>query len=179
MRKYKYIILVLSLALLLVACDKKKPTEKPPEDKPDTTVEKDSQGRPKKDPASYPTNDIDTNENYKVESDGTKVNTSPKMLEEHVYDKITATKMEITTSAEDKRIAVLVLTIKNTSNEDIKNQGIKITFYDNNNKEQAVYLSQINSVEVGETTEIKNNAYERIINAYDYSIEFIQASGTG
>mgnify|MGYP006916255846 CR=1 FL=1 len=131
-----------------------------------------------KDVSEYENNDINTLENYNVDENGNKTNTSSKLLEEHICGYLVFTNMKITSSVSNPKLATMVLTVRNDG-EELLNRGIKVTFYDKNNKEKTFQLTQINIARTDETVEIKNDIFNRIIDTYDYSVSLYEEDGVG
>ena len=132
-----------------------------------------------KDVLDYPNNDIGTLENYILDEEGNKTNISLKLSEEHVFGDITGLNMTITSSNEEPRKATFTLKLLNNTDKDIDNQDIKIIFFDKNHNEQTVQYSRINHIGAHEEAEVTNDMYNRIIDAYDYSMTYFEANGVG
>lgn len=132
-----------------------------------------------KEVTDYQNNDIGTLENYILDEDGNKTNISLRLTEEHVFGDITGLNMTITSSSEEPRKATFTLKLLNNTDKDIDNQDIKIVFYDKNHNEQTVQYSRIDHIGAHEDGEVKNDMFTRIIDAYDYSVTYIEVNGVG
>ena len=128
---------------------------------------------------NYQNNDIGTLENYILDEDGNKTNISLRLTEEHVFGDITGLNMTITSSSEEPRKATFTLKLLNNTDKDIDNQDIKIVFYDKNHNDQTVQYSRIDHIGAHEDGEVKNDMFTRIIDAYDYSVTYIEVNGVG
>ena len=87
--------------------------------------------------------------------------------------------MTIISSNEEPRKATFTLKLLNNTDKDIDNQDIKIIFFDKNHNEQTVQYSRINHIGAHEEAEVTNDMYNRIIDAYDYSMTYFEANGVG
>lgn len=122
---------------------------------------------------SSPKNDITNNTNnknvyYKELDDGTKVNISPKLNEEKIYNGL---KFSTFSLFSKDGITYLIAEVTNIQSKDIPNYtNIDITFYDDNGKKLESVMGVIIPLKASESTQLKTSLMFDYSNAYDLKI---------
>ena len=114
------------------------------------------------------TNEIDINIYYKELDDGTKVNISPKLNEEKMYNGLKFYNFSLFSK---DGMTYLIADVTNTQSLDLSDYtNIDITFYDGNNNKLESVNGVIIPLKASESTQLKVSLMFDYSNAYDLKI---------
>lgn len=114
------------------------------------------------------TNTIDNNVYYKELDDGTKVNVSPKLNEEKMYNGLKFYNFSLFSK---DGMTYLIADVTNTQSLDLSDYtNIDITFYDGNNNKLESVNGVIIPLNASESTQLKVSLTFDCSNAYDFKI---------
>ena len=120
----------------------------------------------------------DTN-NYRVDNDGTFVNTSGSLYSLHGASYIDVNEMKIRTLKENPKMAEIEARVTNNSDLVISNIGVYLTFrFSDGTTSEAIPLP-VKYISVGGTITAKTQVLKRVIDAEDYSFIAQSFSGGG
>ncbi len=114
------------------------------------------------------TNTIDNNVYYKELDDGTKVNVSPKLNEEKMYNGLKFYNFSLFSK---DGMTYLIADVTNTQSIELSDYtNIDITFYDGNDKKLESVMGVIIPLSASESTQLKVSLTFDCSNAYDFKI---------
>ncbi len=106
---------------------------------------------------------------YRVEADGTFVNTSGTLYAMHEASYVQVNEMKIRTLKENPKMAEIEARVTNNSDLVISNIGVYITFKFSDGTNSEPIPLPINYIPVGGTITAKTKVLKRVIDAYDYT----------
>lgn len=114
------------------------------------------------------TNTTENNINYKELDDGTRVNISPKLNEEKIYNGLKFSNISLFSK---DGITNIIADVTNTQSVDLPDYtNVDITFYDENGEKLESVMGIIMPLKASETTQLKASLMFDYSNAYDLKI---------
>lgn len=114
---------------------------------------------------------IDSN-NYEKKEDGTLVNISKKVSNEHSGEVFTVSDMKISVST-DGEMADYTFTIKNNGTADMNSVVPTITFILSDGTKYVNPIPTIDSIPAGKSVEVKEKSFVKIIGSVDYEFTYV------
>lgn len=117
--------------------------------------------------SSLATNNIDTLENYLIDEEGNKRNSSIDISKKHTSDNIEINNLRIVTDSENKDLAIINFDITNKSMDNYESLVLELEFIDNDNKVNEIIVL-VGSLSSNDTRSIESYTYLKIIDSNDF-----------
>lgn len=125
------------------------------------------------DPYSIGTNAIGSSSEVE-EQDNLRINIGKKMTETKTADGLTIKNIKIVSNISNAEFATITFELENTTNKDLENFWVDVSFIDKNKVNLNSLLFEVNVLKSGETITLTKETDQRVIDSYEYEFKKVE-----